>query len=106
MPSKKEIQLLQYLYKANNRYDNGMKGDIQKNIKTNLALSENDISDMHGSEFLYFNQFPNEPAICITNQGNKFVENYFYKRIKGLFYWIFGLSSIVAAVFAMWAVLQ
>ena len=110
-PSKKEIKVLQYLHGVESRYD-GRKGEKRATIKADLNLSEGDIGDLQGSDFLHFTnkiiQHPtehvNEIIICITNQGNTFVENYCYYKTKEFFYWIFGLSSIVAAVFAVWAV--
>ena len=107
MPSKKEIKVLKYLYKAKDRYDVGMKGDKKDSIKTELFLNDDDLSDMHGSELLYFSSNPIvNPIICITNRGNVFIENYRYGQIKEFFYWIFGISSVVAGVFAVWAVLK
>jgi hypothetical protein len=86
MPSKKEILLLKYLNKVDTRYDNGKKGDTEKNIKVNLLVTENDINDMHYSEFLQFSSKTiegiNEPIICITHKGSTFVENYCYEKTK------------------------
>ena len=110
MPSKKEFQVLRYLYKAKTRYinGNGKKGDTEKNIKANLpTVTDDDINDMHWSDFLYFSSSgTGEPIICISHEGSVFVENYTYNRIKEIASWIFGIAAIIAAIFAVWAVLK
>ena len=114
MPNKKEIKVLQYLNKVNSRYDNNKRGDTETNIKANLHISDDDIGDMHYSEFLEFSskiidykrenghiEHINENVIIITHEGSIFIENYCYQSIKELFYWIFGVAAIIAAIFAI-----
>lgn len=116
MPNKKEIKVLQYLNGVSSRYDNNKKGDTEANIKTNLHISNDDIGDMHYSEFLQFSskiidyerengriEHINENIIVITHEGSVFIENYHYERIKEFFYWVFGIAAIIAAIFAILA---
>jgi len=119
MPSKKEIKLLKYLNKIETRFDNNKRGDFEKNIKNKLEITNDDIGDMHYSNYLLFgsvnissinkngaNQVNQESIICITHEGSCFIKNYNYSKFKETFYWIFGVSSIIAAIFAILAVFK
>lgn len=119
MPNKKEIKLLKYLNKRETRFDNNKRGDLEKNIKDKLKISNADIGDMHYSNYLQFGSInidningngsknvKKESIICITHDGSCFIENYNYFKCKEFFYWIFGLSSIIAAIFAVCTVLK
>ena len=110
MPNKQEIKLLKYLNKIKTRFDNGKRGDLEKNIKNKLGINNEDIGDMHYSNYLQFNSSYidniNESIICITHEGSCFIENFNYIKLKEFFYWIFGVSSVIAAIFAILAVLK
>ena len=100
-PSKKEIKILNYLYKIKDRYE-GRKYDTRENIKTNLSLKEEDLGDMQGSNFLYFAQNMKQSLICITREGNLFVENYPYEKKKEFFYWVLVISSIITVLITIY----
>ncbi|MEI6352764.1 MAG: hypothetical protein WCO35_02395 [Candidatus Nomurabacteria bacterium] len=115
MPNKKEIKLLRHLNKIETRYDNNKRGDLVKNVKLILEITDNDLGDLHYSKYLQFSSklieskedisgWKNEPLICITHEGSLFVENYCYKKIKELFFWVFGIATFIAAIFAVIAV--
>ena len=110
MPNKKEIKVLKYLNKVESRYDNNKRGDTEENIKIKLNITNNDIGDMHYSKFLNFSSISTgnglKNVICITHEGSAFIENVRYEKLKEVFYWIFGLASIIAAIFAAWPVLK
>lgn len=109
MPTHKEIKILRYLNTVETRYDNNKRGDTEKNIKERLGITEGDIGDMHYSEYLHFSSVlvnPGrivEPIICITHKGSVFIENYRYEKMKEIFFWIFGLSATVAAIYGILA---
>lgn len=115
MPNEKEIKLLRHLNKIETRYDNNKRGDLVRNIKTILKITDADLGDLHYSKYLQFSSkliqseedisgWINEPLVCITHEGSLFIENYCYEKVKELFFWIFGISTIVAAIFAVLAV--
>ena len=105
MAFKKEIQLLKYLNRIETRYVNHKRGDLESNIKSKLKITNEDIGDMHYSEYLVFDRISlgnrSESIISITHIGSIFIENYNYERLKELFYWVFGISALIAAVFAV-----
>lgn len=105
MLSKKEVQVLYYLNQVDTRYINGKRGDTEENIKKILGITNEDIGDMHYSKFLVFDSISVtgglKNVISITHEGSIFIENYYYENIKEVFYWIFGVAAIIAAVFAV-----
>jgi hypothetical protein len=110
MPNKREIKVLGYLNKVDSRYVNNKRGDLEENIKKKLGITNSDIGDMHYSKFLDFGQVSItsglKNVISITHEGSAFIEDYFYQKMKEVFYWIFGIASIAAAIFAAWTVFK
>ncbi len=110
MLNKKEIQVLRHLNQVDTRYINGKRGDTEENIKKILGITNDDIGDMHYSKFLVFDQISVtgglKNVISITHEGSIFIENYGYEKMKEVFYWIFGIASIAAAIFGAWAVFK
>lgn len=103
---KTEIKILKHLYNSKNRNQIGRKCDSEENIKRIFKLTNDEISDLCGGDFVLneYGDMSTKKLLCLTNKGNKFVKNYYYELIKEFFYWIFGLATILAAVFAIIAV--
>ena len=82
------------------------------------GITKNDIGDMHYGNYLYFSsskidyvengvkKIKKESVICITHEGSCFIENYNYSRFKEFFYWVFGVSAFMAAIFSILMVLK
>lgn len=103
---KKEIRILKHLYNSNIRNHAGRKCDYEENIIEKFGLITDEVSDLYGGDLILseYDHSKNKRLVCITNKGNKFIENYYYEKIKEVFYWIFGVSSVVAAIFAVLAI--
>lgn len=110
MLNNKEIRVLRHLNQVDTRYVNGKRGDTEENIKKALGITNEDIGDMHYSKFLVFDSVSltggSKQIISITHEGSTFIENYRYEKVKEAFYWVFGVASILAAVFAVLAVFK
>lgn len=100
-PSKIELRLIQYVYK-NGKEHNGMRAYDLTQALEKIKLSTNDI--------IYFQlQTPllrfDGQYVFMTNEGNVFMENKNYTKAKEVAFWIFGIGSIIAAIFAIVSVL-
>lgn len=101
IPSKTELKLIQHVYK-NGKVNNGMKACDLAQILEKMRLSTNDIIyfQLQTSLLRFDGQY-----VFMTNEGNIFMENHNYNITKEIAFWLFGISSIIAAIFAVISVL-
>ena len=100
-PSKIESKLIRYVYKNGKEYG-GIRACELTQALEKIKLSTNDIIYFQlKTPFLRFDGI----RVFMTNEGNIFMENNGYNKAKEVAFWIFGIGSIIAAIFSVISVL-
>ncbi len=98
IPNKIEIKILKFLNTLDINNDGQKKYDSEK-LKRELSINHLDYRNVltSGTPFVK----DDDGKIWLTPLGDSYINKYAYEKYKECSYWIFGLGSIIAAIYSV-----